>query len=369
MSAVFQCMAVEEFGAPLKRIVETIPQLKGSEVLVKNEYSGVCHSDAHIHDGYFNVGGGAKLNHPFPPPFSLGHEMEGIITDVGPEANKSLLGRRVAVYPWLGCSRSSCVHCDDGQTNVCMTMDSERFIDGRSLMAGYSSHVIVPHDRWVIPLSSDIPPGIGAINMCAGLTAYSALKKVGHVKDVSRNLVIIGLGGVGMQAVHIAHALFGEWPIGVDLDAEKRAEAARLGCITVDGKSKTAINDIRKQTQGKKGVASVVDFVGNDATFNMALQMLRAGGKVVPVGLYGAKLNIGLPFLIFQQKSIVPSLCGTLQEAKDLMALMIHSKIETPPHEYRSIVAASSALDDLKAGQIKGRCILKHDWPGPGSHL
>src|SRR6202162_3983205 len=107
------------YAAPLCETVVEAPQPKGSEVLVRIRRCGVCHSDLHMQDGYFSLGNGKQLDVRAGRtlPFTLGHEIAGVIESAGPDAPGATPGREVAVYPWIGCGR--CPACSVGEENIC----------------------------------------------------------------------------------------------------------------------------------------------------------------------------------------------------------------------------------------------------------
>src|SRR5271155_4548328 len=107
------------YGAPLCETIVDCPAPRGSEVLVRIERCGVCHSDLHLQDGYFTLGGDKKLDVSAgrPLPFTLGHEIAGVIESVGEDASDAKIGHRVAVYPWIGCG--VCAACLGGEENPC----------------------------------------------------------------------------------------------------------------------------------------------------------------------------------------------------------------------------------------------------------
>ena len=107
-----------ENGKPLKEKNIETPKPKGKEVLIKTVACGVCHSDVHIHDGYFDLGGGAKLPTPLLEPLTMGHEVFGKIVDTGEEVSKVKIGEKYVVYPWIGCG--DCELCNNDKTHYCM---------------------------------------------------------------------------------------------------------------------------------------------------------------------------------------------------------------------------------------------------------
>src|SRR6202789_1548981 len=96
-----------KFDAPLCETIVDTPKPQGREVLVRIERCGLCHSDLHIQDGHADLGGGKKLDttRGMTLPFTLGHEIAGVVEEVGPEVDKSLIGTKKAVFPWIGCGK------------------------------------------------------------------------------------------------------------------------------------------------------------------------------------------------------------------------------------------------------------------------
>ena len=107
------------YAAPLCETVVDCPQPRGSEVLVRVTRCGVCHSDLHMQDGYFVLGGDKKLDvrSGRTLPFTLGHEIAGVVERAGPAADGASAGREVAVFPWIGCG--ACPACQAGEENLC----------------------------------------------------------------------------------------------------------------------------------------------------------------------------------------------------------------------------------------------------------
>jgi len=130
------------------------------------------------------------------------------------------------------------------------------------------------------------PRGLAATYTCSGITAFSALKKTrGHL-GVDDHLVIIGAGGVGGSAVHIAPAAVAGKVIVADIDAQKRAHARQMGAVaTIDNAAPDAVRQVMEATSG--GAAAAIDFVGSPKTMEFGISILRKGGKLVMVGLYG----------------------------------------------------------------------------------
>ena len=333
-------------GQPLTEVESETPVPQGKEVLIKTLACGVCHSDIHLHDGAFNLGGGKQLEVGRAGQV-LGHEIYGEVVAVGSEAENVSLGDRRVVYPWIGC----------GECAICLRGDEHLCTPGRALgivaQGGFATHVLVPDSRYLFDKGS-VSDSLAATYACSGLTAYGALKKVGDLGS-GDEVVIIGAGGVGMMAIQIARAQ-GLDPIVVDIDDAKLQAATDLGVSrTFNSSEPSTSKEIRKSTGG---AYAVLDFVGAEASVNYGLACLRKGGMLVIIGLYGGALNIPIPFLPMNARIIQGSYVGSLADMGELMELVRAGKIAAIEINERPLNEASDALADLKAGKVNGRQVL-----------
>lgn len=333
-------------GGPLARVESETPEPQGTEVLVKMLACGVCHSDIHMHDGVFELGGGKQLD-VGQEGLVLGHEIFGEVVAVGPDAENVNIGDRRVVFPWIGCGE--CASCKRGEEHLCTP--------GRALgiakAGGYADHVLIPHARYLFD-KGDTNDSLAATYACSGLTAFGALKKAGDLGE-GDEIVIIGAGGVGMMAIQIARAQ-GIDPIVVDIDEGKLQAARDTGVTrTFDSSDPQTSRDIRKSTGG---AYAVLDFVGAEATVNYGLGCLRKGGMLVIVGLYGGALTIPIPFLPMNARIIQGSYVGSLQDMADLMRMVRAGKISPIEIHERPLSEANDALADLKGGKVLGRQVL-----------
>jgi alcohol dehydrogenase, propanol-preferring len=344
-------LSLTAYEAPLCETVVDCPTPQGSEVLVRIDRCGVCHSDLHMQDGYFLLSDGKKLDVRAGRtlPFTLGHEIAGTVESAGPQAVGVTPGAKVAVFPWIGCGQ--CAACRAGEENLCST---NRHL-GISVDGGFATHVLVPHPRYLID-HAGIPPSFAGALMCSGLTAYSALKRLTeHAKRGPA--LLVGMGGVGMMGLSIARAMFPHAPIVADIDAGKREAALNVGAAAAyDPADPEARRAIIKSTGG--GVFAAVDFVGSEKSLAFASGALAKGGKVVVTGLLGG--NFATPVAMFPLKAmtIEGTLTGTLDETNEVMALARAGKISAPPIAERPLGEAQAALDDLRSGRVVGRVVL-----------
>ena len=343
---------VVEFGKPLQLFEEATPEPSGSEVLMKIETCGVCHSDIHLHDGYFDLGGGRKLDmgRSMQLPHTLGHEIVGEVVAAGPEAGDIKPGSKWLVYPWIGCGE--CALCKNGDEHLCVPNKAL----GVSTAGGFSDHVMVPHPRYLVDYG-DVPEAVACTYACSGLTAFSALKKAGSVTE-ENPILIIGAGGVGQSAIGLCQALYGVAPIVADIDPAKREQALALGAAeAVDPSDKAARKALLARTGG--GLATVIDFVGASSSTEFGLSVLRKGGKLVIVGLFGGSIDLPLATVPMRSISISGSYVGTLAELEELAAIGRKGGIPRISVSTRPLDQVQDTLDQLREGKIEGRAVLE----------
>jgi D-arabinose 1-dehydrogenase-like Zn-dependent alcohol dehydrogenase len=337
------------YGAPLCETVVDCPPPQGSEVLVRIERCGVCHSDLHVQDGFFKLAADKKLDISAGRalPFTLGHEIAGVVEAAGPQAAIAP-GRKVAVYPWIGCGE--CPACRHGDENLC---SSARHL-GIAVDGGYASHVVVPHPRYLLDYAPLSPSLAGAL-MCSGLTAYAALNRLAD-RAGRGPLLLVGLGGVGMMGLALARAMYETAPIVADVDAGKRSAALAAGAAAAFDPADPGARKAVLAATG--GVYGVCDFVGSEASLAFAVGALAKGGKVIVTGLLGGGFSTAVAMFPLRAMTIEGTLTGTLAEAEELLALVRGGATVPVPMTERPISEAQAALDDLRAGRVVGRTVL-----------
>ena len=343
---------IAEWGAPLKAFDRPTPKPEGTEVLLRTTAAGVCHSDVHIWEGYFDLGGGKRFHmadRGMKLPHTLGHEIAGEVIAVGPKATGVKKGQKRLVYPWIGCG--ACAVCKAGDENLCM---APRFL-GVQKPGGYSDHVLVPHPRYLLDIGK-MKPAEAAPYACSGLTTYSALRKVGS-KLKTQPIVIIGAGGLGLMCLSLHKAMKGKGAIVVDIDPAKRAAAMKMGALAaIDGAAADAVKQVKDAAGGP--VWAAIDLVGAPATAQLGLDSLIKGGTLIIVGLFGGGITLPLPTIPQRALTIQGSYVGNLAELKKLMALVRQRKIPSIPITPRPFDYAATALEELRGGKIVGRTVL-----------
>lgn len=341
------------FGQPLVRREGALPEPRGSEVLLRVFACGVCHSDLHMHDGYFDLGNGRRIDlaKGRELPLILGHEIAGEVVAYGSDAVGIAVGDRRVVYPWVGCG--VCALCARGDEHQCARPQQL----GVNVSGGFADHVLVPHPRYLFDYGS-VSTSLAATYACSGLTAYSALRKVAPSDDAPRSLLLVGLGGVGLAAVSLAQAVGSFEIVGADVDDARLTVARECGVTeTVNAQVPDAEKIVKRWTGG--GVAAAVDFVGSERSASFAFNSLAVGGTLVVVGLFGGALNIPLPLLPLKQLSICGSYVGSLQEMSALMLLVRSGQVAALPVTERPLTEVQQSFDDLRAGRVVGRVVLR----------
>lgn len=246
MATVQKSMAVTAYGGPLTLLTNPLPSPTGAQVLVKTELCGLCHSDLHQIDGYFSLGGDDKLDFTQTRalPYCVGHEIVGQVIAAGEAAKAHVnIGQSYAIYPWGGCRE--CGECKSGCQNLCTSRKEKLDIgNGNNMRGGYSSHILVPHFEYCFD-TTGIPPAIAATCMCAGLTAYGAVKKAGKAPNGAKDILVLGLGGVGMQGLEMVKAIYGEMPLAADIREEALKAAKEKGAQVFNAGSKGVVKEIR----------------------------------------------------------------------------------------------------------------------------
>ena len=337
-------------AGPLESVTLPTPVPAGREVLLCTLATGVCHSDVHLHDTHFDLGNGRKLT-VGAPGMTLGHEIAGTVVAIGPEAEGVAVGDACVAYPWIGCGR--CVLCRAGEEHLC----ADGAVLGIQRPGGFADHVLVPDARYLFPVGA-LSPAFACTCACSGLTAFSALRKVGMLA-AGDALVLIGAGGVGLNAVQMARPVCGGAPIVVDINADKLAAAGRSGaCETINANEGDALKRLLSLTGG--GAAAAIDFVGSEASSTLAQRCLRKGGKLVIVGLFGGTFSLPLPMFPLLARTVQGSYVGSLAEMCELMELARAGTIPAIPVQERQASAeqATAALDALRQGTVTGRTVL-----------
>lgn len=306
-----------EFGKPL--VVEEVdidtPQ-KG-EVKVKLAATAICHSD--IHDIRGELGGEV--------PFIGGHESAGYVDEVGEGVTSVKTGDTVVVSLLSSCG--NCRYCRTGRPHMCSAMwplEKESRIRGKKgqyirksvRVGGFAEYVIV-HESQLVKVPGDMPMDRAALLACGVITGFGAVVNRAKVEVLS-SCVIIGTGGVGLNAVQGA-AISGAYPIiAVDISDEKLKAAKEFGAThTVNSAKKDAVEAVRELTDGV-GADYVFVTVGSVAAILQGVNMSGPRGMTVIVGLpkFTDTITLSPLFFIKDERVLTGSYMGTTNLQADI---------------------------------------------------
>ena len=347
--------AVVENEKPLQEIELPTPEPKGTEVLLETTYCGVCHSDLHVWEGRYDLGGGKVMNlqdRGVKLPLAMGHEIIGRVVKLGPDATGVKVGDIRIVFPWVGCG--TCAACLAEEDNMCL--------QGKALgvyqNGGYGTHVVAPHPRHLVDPGT-LDPAVAATYACSGITVFAAIKKVMPI-PADEPIVLVGAGGLGLNAIAVLKALKHRNIVVVDISAEKRAAATAAGAtITVDGSGEGVTARIIEACGGPP--LAVIDLVNGTASARFAFDALRKGGKLVQVGLFGGELMLPLPLMPIKALTVQGSYVGNPKELRELVKLAQEGTLPALPVTVVPQNQAYDALMRLRDGKITGRIVLKSE--------
>ncbi len=325
------------------------PEIAPDEVLLRVGGAGVCHSDISI------IAGGDES--PLIGS-TLGHEVAGIVEQLGADVSGWTVGDRAIVSLILSCGR--CRECLAGRDNQCEVVAPRGSLaplsPGIGSPGGMADFIAVKA-RHLDPLG-DLDAVAAAPLADAALTPMHAINTVRDRMTGDSTVVLIGLGGLGHMALQILAATTGARVIALDTDTEKLAFAEQHGAdlaIPSDGEAATRI----LAATGGVGADVVFDFVGVQPTVNLAVSVVRGGGAIRFVGLgggafeYRAGAGAGLPWGV----NIERAYGGTRSDMREVTALAAAGKIAVEVVPY-SLDNAREAFDDLHHGRIAGRAVL-----------
>jgi propanol-preferring alcohol dehydrogenase len=324
------------------------PEPGDDEALIRVQAAGVCHSDLHIIHSPAEAG--------FPLPMTLGHEIAGAVEIVGSGIKNFQIGQQVAVYGIIGCGH--CSACLRGKENQCRLKPLGGI--GLSRDGGMAEFVAVPATQLIS--AEGIDPVQAAPLTDAGLTPF-------HAIDVSReNLrpgawcVVIGAGGLGHMALQILRATSGARVIALDTDEKARENAKMLGAEYAFPSDDSAVAKIRELVGRAPGGADVVlDFVGIQATLEIARKVVATGGNLTIIGLGAGELKVvptvGSDLLVPAETKIEMPFWGTKAELLDVLHLSRHKMIEVQTQTF-SLDEAPQVYQRLEKRQIRGRAVI-----------
>jgi 2-desacetyl-2-hydroxyethyl bacteriochlorophyllide A dehydrogenase len=333
--------AVRFHGAGRPLAVEDVdrPRPGADDVLIDVAAAGVCGTELHFLDGLLT---------PARTPITLGHEVAGVVAEVGDGVTDVAVGDRVAVHYLHACGR--CRWCRVGDDHLC---DAPLGFLAFATDGGFAEQIVVPASA-TVPVPEGLDLAAAAVLCCSGTTALHAVDMSGVTAGATA--VVYGTGGVGLALVQVLREA-GARPIAVARNPERLALARELGAeTTVNAATEDVAAAVREATGGV-GADVVFELVGTRETSAAALACLGKRGTLVYVGYSFDRVEINPLSLVVPEQRIVTSVGNRRSELEDALDLAargrLHTTVTTHPLE-----DAARVLQDLRAGRVLGRAVL-----------
>lgn len=360
---------LRDYDKGLQAEIIRTPRPKAGEVLIKVTACGLCHSDLHV------IGGAIA----FPLPAVLGHEVAGIIVELGPGTEHTGLevGQQVAGGFLMPCGQ--CRHCAAGHDELCEPFfELNRLkgvlydgttrlysLDGEPIqmysMGGLAEYSVVPATA-LAPVPEGVDPVSSAILGCAAMTGYGAVRRGADLK-YGETVAVVAVGGVGSNIVQIARAFGASQVIAIDVADDKLEAVKAFGATaTINSMTQDAREEVLKLTSGR-GVDVSFEALGIPSTWNTALDVLADGGRMVPIGLGAGRqtAEVEINRTVRRSQSILGSYgARTRQDLPAVVDLAARGIIN-----YDDLVTRRFSLDEAAAGYealrnraVQGRAVV-----------
>jgi uncharacterized zinc-type alcohol dehydrogenase-like protein len=312
------------------------------DVLIEIKYAGICHSDIHTVRGDWG---------PQSYPLTPGHEIAGIVTEIGSEVTKHAVGDRVGV----GCMVNSCRECENcrkGEEQYCLKGMTGTYgavdRDGTITQGGYSTHAVVTED-FVVTIPEGIGLDVAAPLLCAGITTYSPLRHWGA--GPGKKVAVIGLGGLGHMALKQAHAMGAEVTV-LSQSLKKIEDGLRLGAEHYYATSNPATFETLAGT-----FDLIINTVSASIDISSYLQLLTLDGALVNVGAPAEPLPVNAFSLITGRRSFAGSMIGGIRETQEMLDFCaehgLGAEIEVIPAE-----KINEAYERVLASDVRYRFVI-----------
>ncbi|MGN7765619.1 NAD(P)-dependent alcohol dehydrogenase [Paenibacillus sp. 22594] len=316
--------------------------LQPHDVLIDIKYAGICHSDIHTARGEWG-----PVNYPLVP----GHEIAGIVSQVGSHVTKFAVGDRVGV----GCMVDSCGECSNchkGEEQYCLHGNTGTYgaIDryGHYTQGGYSTHIVVTED-FVVRIPDAIPLDAAAPLLCAGITTYSPLRHWGAAPG--KKVAVVGLGGLGHMAVKIAHAMGAEVTV-LSQSLKKKEDGLQLGANHYYA---TSDSETFKQLAGSFDL--IINTVSAQINIDAYLSLLALDGTLVNVGAPADPLSVNVFSLIGHRRSFAGSMIGGIRETQEMLNFCAEHNIASEI-EVISADRIDEAWERVLASDVRYRFVI-----------
>lgn len=312
------------------------------DVLIEIRYAGVCHSDIHTVRGDWG---------PITYPQVVGHEIVGVVAEVGAEVTRHAVGDRVGV----GCMVNSCRECENcraGLEQYCLEGNTQTYAsvdrDGTITQGGYSTHVVVDED-FVLRVPEAIPFDKAAPLLCAGVTTYSPLAHWGA--GPGKKVAVVGMGGLGHMAVKLAHAMGAEVTV-LSRTLSKKADGLELGADHY-----FATEDPATFAELANTFDLIVNTVSAVVDLGAYLSLLRLDGTLVNVGAPGEPLPVQVFTLFGNRRSFAGSSIGSIAETQEMLDFCAEHGI-APETELIAADEVNEAYERVLRSDVRYRFVI-----------
>ncbi len=312
------------------------------DVLIEIAYAGICHSDIHTVRGEWGA---------ITYPQVVGHEIVGVVTEVGSAVTLHNVGDRVGV----GCMVNSCRECENclaGMEQYCLNGNTGTYTsvdrDGTITQGGYSTHIVVVED-FVLTVPEAIPFEAAAPLLCAGITTYSPLVhwKAGPGKKVA----VVGMGGLGHMAVKIAAAL------GADVTVLSQGLSKKDDGLRFGAQHYFATSDPATFTELKNSFDLIINTVSAPLTISAYLKLLRLDGTLVNVGAPPEPMPVQVFTLMDNRRSFAGSGIGSIAETQEMLDFCAEHGI-APETELIAAADINEAYERVLSSDVRYRFVI-----------
>jgi D-arabinose 1-dehydrogenase-like Zn-dependent alcohol dehydrogenase len=313
-----------------------IPEPGPMQVRIKVQACGICHSDSFTKEGLF-----PGIQYPRVP----GHEIAGIIDEVGKEVSQWQPKQRVAVG-WHGGHCGHCESCRRGDFVTCRYAQ----VPGISYDGGYADYVIAPTEALAI-IPDELSATDAAPLMCAGITTYNALRnsraRAGEV------VAILGIGGLGHLGVQFA-AKMGFRTIAIARGKDEEELVKKLGARQyIDNRSQNAVEELNKLGGAKVILATVP----SGKAMSEILGGLAVNGKLVVIGASDEPIQVPTSLMILGRRSLIGWPAGTSIDSQDTLSFSVLSGVRSM-NEVFPLERAAEAYELMMSGKVRFRAVL-----------
>jgi 2-desacetyl-2-hydroxyethyl bacteriochlorophyllide A dehydrogenase len=334
-------------GQPLEAQQIPVPAVSARDVLVRVKAAGICHSDAHYRSGLSRVD---------PLPLTLGHEVAGVVEQIGAGVRNVKCGDRICVHYLATCGE--CVYCQQGNEQFC----TAGAMIGKYRDGGYAEFIVTPA-RSVFRLPEEIPFEQGAIMMCSSATSLHALNKARL--RAGESVAVFGAGGLGLSAIQLARAHGAREVFAVDIKPSKLEMARSFGAVPVNAAAGDPVAELQRLTNGR-GVDVALELIGLPATMRQAVQSLAIKGRAALAGLMDKTFEIAPYTEVLNKEAEIVGVSDHLaQELPGLIEWVRQGKLDLSRVIARTVPldagAINEVLDGLEEFGQDGRAVVVND--------